>query len=317
MNNELLRKYLDKKGFTKIVCGAGNQNYEQIKNLVALYSAAGAKFFDINASIEAIEAYKEGISYSKTDDCLLCLSVGVSDDPHLFKYKINQEKCNKCAKCSIYCIQGAIEKNLSIDEKKCIGCAICKNACKNDAIEGYSKPTHWQENFEELKKYADCIEFHIVSENISEIDSKWEFLNNNFDGFLSISINRKILSDNIIIKQLNKMLSIRKPFTTIIQADGVAMSGVDNEYRTTLQAISMSDFISKNFSDTYIHTSGGTNAKTKELLDKFNINSNGIALGTYARKMVIDYINDGDFLNNKEKFDKALKIAKEVVASTK
>lgn len=317
MQDTLLKKYLDEKNCTKLICGANNENYAQITNLVALYSSAGCKFFDINASIEAIRAYKKGLQYSKINDCCLCISVGALDDPHLSKCKINSALCKKCGKCHSLCLQKAINENIQIDEKKCIGCLLCKNNCPYSAIEKYQKSTPWQEHFEELKKDCACVEFHIMSSDIDEIDNKWKFLCDNFDGFLSISVNHSIFSSKDLIIQLKKMLSLRKPNTTIIQADGIPMSGNSNDYKTTLQALAMTDFIDRANLNTYIHTSGGTNSQTMKLIEQFDINTNGISIGTYARKVIQEYINCEDFLENKEKFNKALIIAKEIIKSTK
>lgn len=310
-----LKKYLEEKNCTKLICGANNENYEQITNLVALYSAAGCKFFDINASNEALIAAKKGLNYSKQTDCALCISVGAKNDPHISKCKITPQICSNCNTCAQICPQGAIN-NTIIDEKKCIGCAICKKYCPNNAIERYFSLNPWQENFNCFKT-CDCIEFHIMSPDIDEINEKWEFLCSNFDGLLSISVNHSIFSAVDLISQLKKMLSVRKPYSTIIQADGIPMSGNNDEYRTTLQAVAMADFIERADLKTYIHVSGGTNSKTRELIDKFKININGISIGTYARKVVKDYINEPDFLVNKEKFNKALLIARSIIQSTK
>lgn len=316
MQSSNLKKYLEEKNCTKLICGANNENYEQITNLVALYSAAGCKFFDINASYEALSAAKCGLEYSNKTDCTLCVSVGAKNDLHISKCKINPEKCAKCGACAKLCLQGAIDKDIIINEKKCIGCTLCKKNCKYDAIERYFSPNKWQENFETFKN-CDCIEFHIMSPDVDEINEKWDFLCANFNGLLSISVNHSIFSAIDLIAQLKKMLSKRTPYTTIIQADGIPMSGNNDEYRTTLQAVAMADFIERADLKTYIHVSGGTNSKTKELIDKFKINISGISIGSYARKVVKDYINEPDFLSNKEKFNKALNIAKSIIDSTK
>lgn len=316
MQDSNLKEYLDSKQAFKLILGANNENYREITNLTALYSLAGCRFFDINASYEALNAAVLGLEYSKKTNCSLCISVGANDDLHLSKCKINPSICTKCNICSGLCVQGAI-KDFKIEEKKCIGCSACKNACKYGAIEVYQKSTPWQENFEIFKKYCSCVEFHIMSKNIEEINTKWDFLCSNFDGFLSISVNHSTFGNIDLIKQLKAMLQKRKPYTTIIQADGVPMSGTKEDYRTTLQAIAMADFIERENLQTYIHVSGGTNTLTKKLSDKFNININGVAMGSYARKAVREYIEKDDFLKNKKAFNKALKIAKKIIKSTR
>ena len=48
-----------------------------------------------------------------------------------------------------------------------------------------------------------------------------------------------------------------------------------------------------------------------------SINANGIAVGSYARKIVKQYIDRDDFLTNPELFNKALEIAKDLVIKSK
>ena len=59
--------------------------------------------------------------------------------------------------------------------------------------------------------------------------------------------------------------------------------------------------------------SGGTNSKTAELAKMCNINYSGIAIGSFARKIVKQYIERSDFLTNENVFNEALSIAKNLV----
>jgi hypothetical protein len=59
--------------------------------------------------------------------------------------------------------------------------------------------------------------------------------------------------------------------------------------------------------------SGGTNSKSSELARLCSVNINGVAIGSYARKIVGDYIIRPDFFENAEVFNSALKIAKNLV----
>ena len=107
------------------------------------------------------------------------------------------------------------------------------------------------------------------------------------------------------------MLSIRKPYTTIIQTDGSPISGGINDYQSTLQAVALSDIILKEKLPAYVIASGGTNEKTFELAHQCNIDINGVAVGSYARYIVKDY------LSGKMDFDTALNIASKLVNSIK
>ena len=111
------------------------------------------------------------------------------------------------------------------------------------------------------------------------------------------------------------MIENRKPYTTIIQADGIPMSGSDDSYKTTLQAVAMAEIIQNSKLPCYILISGGTNSKTAELANLCGINYNGIAIGSYARKIVKQYISRDDFYKNWIS-EEALKFAENLVTKS-
>ena len=311
-----LQEYLASNKCFKLILGANNENYDEITRLVALYSAAGCRFFDINASENAIKAARRGFEYSKKTDCFLCISVGTANDKHLSKYKIN-DNCVSCNTCVSSCLEGAIQNTngkVSIDEKKCIGCARCVSACSFDAIYSYQKQSDWN-NLDKLFPMCECVEFHMDSNDIDDIFQKWEYLVNNFDGMLSINASRVNFSDNQLIEILKKMISCARQNHVMIQADGIPMSGGADNYHSTLQAVSCADLIINSNICPYVITSGGTNAKTAELARILEVPLNGVAIGSYARKIVKDFVQDDDFLNNEDKFSSALKVAQELVES--
>ena len=314
--NISLKKYLNSKKCFKLILGANNENYEEITKLVALYSLAGCRFFDINASIEVINAAKKGLEYSKKNDCYLCISVGGKNDPHISKCKINQSKCNQCKTCMGECLQNAIiefDNKILIKEKNCIGCFRCSKKCPQNAIERYYNTINFNKKINELKNFCDCIELHIASDDLEDIKEKWDFLCQNCNSFLSISINRSIFSDEILIEQLKKMLLKANSNKVMIQADGISMSGGKNDFNATLQAVSCADLILKSGINCPIIISGGTNAKSSELAKICNVDISGVAIGSYARKVVKNYIDDDNFLTNQKIFNKALKVAKELI----
>ena len=155
----------------------------------------------------------------------------------------------------------------------------------------------------------DCIELHAMGENDDWVE-KWDYINSIYDGLLSICTARGHLSEEKMIERINKMIANRKPFSTIIQADGFPMSGGQDDYKTTLQAIATAEIVQNAKLPVYIMLSGGTNSKTAELAKMCNIDYNGIAIGTFARKIVKKYIEREDFLRNEHVFNEALKIAK-------
>ena len=113
------------------------------------------------------------------------------------------------------------------------------------------------------------------------------------------------------------MLSQREPYTTIIQADGIPMSGSDDTYKTTLQAAAMAEIIQNAKLPIYLTVSGGTNSKTAELCSLCGIEYNGIAIGSWARKIVKPYLLRPDFWTNNLIQEEAVKIAKDLIEKSR
>ena len=302
----------------KLVCGAGNEDIVEVEKLAALYSKAGCKFFDLSAKPEIVDAAKKGFKRAGIkENCHICCSVGIKDDPHVSKAFIHSEKCSHCGICTNVCLQNALFDNGSfykVKKTKCIGCGKCIKKCSYHAIEMTSDFKNLRELLPPvIERGIDCIEFHVSGENEKEVDEKWEEINDLFDGILSISVNRSKLSDEKILKRITKMLEKRKPYTTIIQADGSPMSGGKDDFKTTLQTVALAELLQNANLPVYMLLSGGTNSKTTELAKICGIKINGVAIGSFARKIVHEYINREDFLENEEIFNKALKIAKNLV----
>ncbi len=294
----------------KLVCGAGNEDATEVEKLVKLYSSAGCKFFDLSAKPEIVDAAKRGL---EGREGYLCVSVGIKGDPHVRKACIDGEKCVGCHKCEEICPQKAI-RGSKINTARCIGCGKCGKVCRHGAISYVCENKDLSEVLPPLiAKGIDCIELHAMGENDDEVFEKWQYINEIFDGLLSICTARGHLSEGKMIERIKTMMACRKPFSTIIQADGFPMSGGKDDYKTTLQAVSTAEIVQNANLPVYIMLSGGTNSKTAELAKMCGINYNGIAIGTFARKIVARYIDRPDFLTNKYAFEDALKIAKALV----
>lgn len=294
----------------KLVCGAGNEDATEVEKLVKLYSSAGCKFFDLSAKPEIVDAAKRGL---EGREGYLCVSVGIKGDPHVRKACIDGEKCVGCHKCEEICPQKAI-RGSKINTARCIGCGKCGKVCRHGAISYVCENKDLSEVLPPLiAKGIDCIELHAMGENDDEVFEKWQYINEIFDGLLSICTARGHLSEEKMIERIKTMTACRKPFSTIIQADGFPMSGGKDDYKTTLQAVSTAEIVQNANLPVYIMLSGGTNSKTAELAKMCGINYNGIAIGTFARKIVARYIDRPDFLTNKYAFEDALKIAKALV----
>mgnify|MGYP001661117797 FL=1 len=308
----MLKELLEAGKCFKLVCGAGNEDALEVEKLVALYSKAGCKFFDVSAKPEIIDAAKKGL---QDREGYICVSVGIKGDPHVRKAQIDYEKCAGCHKCEEICPQKTI-KHCKVKTARCIGCGKCYSVCTHGAISFLSENKDLREVLPPLiEKGIDCIEFHVMGEDESGIYEKWDYINSVYDGLLSICTARGKLSEEKMISRIERMTAIRKPYTTIVQADGFPMSGGKDDYKTTLQAVATAEIVQNAKMPVYIMLSGGTNSKTAELAKLCGINYNGIAIGTYARKIVSRYIEREDFLKNDYIFNEALNIARSLVGT--
>ena len=313
----MLKDLLEQRQCFKLVCGAGNEDAQEVERLVTLYSKAGCMFFDLCAKPEIVDAAKRGLERAGIkDNRYLCVSVGIDGDPHITKAVIDQDKCVKCGKCKLICPHDAIIEldKYKVKKERCLGCTQCAKQCPKNAIEMVSQLQDYNEVLPKLiAKGIDCIEFHAISEDEKDVDKKWLQLNEMFDGMLCISIDRSELGDRKLKERVKRMLNIRKPFTTIIQADGIAMSGSNDEYGTTLQAVATAQLFQNANMPAYIMMSGGTNTKSTELTKMCGVKPHCLAVGSYARKIVKEYLERDDFYENEEVMDKAVKIAKKLI----
>lgn len=306
-----------KKGF-KLVCGAGNEDVIEVEKLVTIYSLAGCRFFDISANTDIVDATKRGLARSKKDkESYICISVGIAGDPHITKANIDSTRCIKCESCISICKNEAISKNIKIIKERCLGCGQCEKICHSGAISMKTKLQDYNEILPELiKKNIDCIEFHAISTNEFDVDEKWQIINNNFDGMLCISLDRSELGDKKLLERVKRLIKNRKPYTTIIQADGVAMSGNDDEYGTTLQAVATAQLFQNANLPVYIMMSGGTNTKSIKLANTCGVYPHCLAVGSYARKIVKEFLRKEDLLENPIELNKAVEIARKLIEDT-
>ncbi len=305
-----LKDLLENGNCFKLVCGAGNEDTDEAEKLTALYSAAGCKFFDVSADKDVINAAKKGL---RNNEGYLCVSIGIQGDPHTRKANIDYEKCKKCGKCAEICPQKTI-CGFKVKHYRCIGCGKCNSVCKHNAV--YF--TYPNKNIEEILtpeilRSIDCVELHVIAGDKDKILQSVRYINEVYGGILSISASLESLRNKDLISCIKTIIANRQPYSTIIQSDGKPMSGGKNDYFTTLETVCAADIILKEKLPAYLFLSGGTNSKTPELAKMCGINYTGIAVGTYARKIVQNYLQEKNFLSNEKIFNEALSVAKNFV----
>jgi hypothetical protein len=228
-----MKALLDNTKYFKLVCGAGNEDAEEVKRLTVLYTLAGAKGMDVSANVDVVKAGAEQIE----------LHAAVAEDESIMK--------------------------------------------------------EWQ--------------------MISEV---------NPDNHISMCLDRLHLSNFAFEKRVEKAKEIAGD-RLIIQSDGYPMSGGEDDYNTTLQAIATADVLNKRFNmklrkktNTLIYKkkievnqllSGGTNSLTAVLAKQTGVKFQGASLGTFARQIVKEVVDSDDFYNNQELINKGFSIAKQLV----
>jgi len=77
---------------------------------------------------------EEEIGFVTTLSVPLEGSVGLTGSWRIFIPVKDEEKCNNCLLCWIYCPEACISKDIEINFDYCKGCGICAEECPRKAI---------------------------------------------------------------------------------------------------------------------------------------------------------------------------------------
>ena len=329
---ETMRGLLADSKYFKLVCGAGNENADEVRRLAVVYSLAGANGFDVSAKPDVVEACVEGIdlAYSYADHFrrripvrpFVTVSVGMPGDHHVRKAYIIDD-CVSCDLCIPVCPTDAIPEDLEIIPELCIGCGNCEAACppKVAAI-------RYRHNGKELAELlprcieagAENIELHAAVPGDETIMEEWAVVNDaQPDNFISMCLDRLHLSNVQLVDRIRAAHEVSGD-RTIIQADGVPMSGGADDHNTTLQAVAIADVIQKDlkdkdrsFRELPVLLSGGTNGKTAEMARLCAVPFQGVSIGTHARGIVKGWVAEQGFESDLESIGQALGPAADLV----
>lgn len=372
-----LQNLLNEEKCFKMICGAGNEDAPYVKKLALIYTLAGAKILDISANVDVVKSAKEGIdlAYQLASDLkvdigirpYIMVSIGMPGDHHVRKSYIDPFKCIGCDLCAPVCPTDAIPKTFTYDldlfqsfggsfenedqskeiviKDLCIGCGKCSNICPKDDIISY------RHNARELKILlpkcleagAETFELHAAVGEHKVTMEEWTLVNeinpNNFNSMCLDRLNLGNLKLEHRIEEAKKISGDK----LLIQADGYPMSGGENDFNSTLQAVACADVINKKFnmrlnrkdqkegpgkakvsskrvyrSSSHRHSipillSGGTNSLSKKLAEQAGVRCNGVAIGTYARDIIEDYVSKENFYKDLNIIKDAYIIAKQLV----
>jgi ferredoxin len=323
-----LKTILDSGRYFKVVCGAGNEDPDEVYRLTLVYTLAGALGIDVSANVEVVESSMKGVTRAielapslgikiKTRP-FINVSVGLKGDPHVRKARIIEEVCSQCGACFDHCDQEAIEEpDYKIIEHRCIGCGKCAENCEVGAIEFLTKKIDFNDILPRcLKAGAENFELHAIIKDDSLVMRDWRILAGILPNqFISMCLDRSELSDNHLaarVRQAGEIVGER----LIIQADGAPMSGGSDDFNTTLQAVACADIILKSKTQAKILLSGGTNSKTGELAQMCGVKFHGVSIGTFARNLVRQDISAEGFDENPGSIMSAVEKATALVNSS-
>ncbi len=352
-----LQNLLDTGQYFKMICGAGNEDTEEVRRLAMIYTLAGAKGLDISTTPSVVLAAVDGINraYEIADKLnidigikpFIMISVGMPGDHHVRKAYIHEDLCIKCGLCvAPVCPTVAIEpieikvETAFVIEEKCIGCGACSAVCPIMDCITYS---HNDKLLEELLPHcielgAENIELHAAVAETDVIMKEWEtVIKSNPDGHNSMCLDRLHIGNFELKNRIEKALEMTKPGLMILQADGYPMSGGQDDFNTTLQAVATADVVNKNFNmrlnkktkqlqytrrkKLNVVLSGGTNTLTADLAVQGDVRFQGVAVGTFARNLIYDRIktnypyDDDNFYKDYDNIKQAYLIGKNLVDS--
>ncbi len=334
---------LEKRHFFKLVCGASLTDVQMVENLSFVFALAGAHVIDLAPTADVIFAAKKGIERAlRVQPSLLkpipMASIQLDKDPHFRKVEVDYNLCDVCGVCVKACPTEAFKverKDKSENRKqfiysleRCFGCGACPSYCHTSALKMLdTKPTPKETLEEMIALGITVIEFHF-GENIYNLElvlNEIKDLVNKLD-LISFSIGSELLSDENI-KAAAYLCYRLAGEGIILQCDGIPMSGGGEKiYRnmkngnnvgkdaSTMDSkcLHVANIIQKENLPVYLQISGGTNQDSFSRAIELGININGVAIGSYARKQLMPYLDD---LNDENKLQNAVRIAKDLVQS--
>lgn len=369
-----LKSILHSQKCFKMICGAGNEDAPQVEKLSFVYTLAGAKILDVSANVDVVKHAISGIDkafdFAKekpSNRPFIMVSIGMPGDHHVRKSYIDPVSCIGCALCIPICPTDAIPKGFtksldffrgfggSFDDENqaneivtkdlCIGCGKCSSICPKEGVISY------RHNSRELRELlpkcmdsgAELFELHAAVKEDDVSLAEWALINEiNPNNYNSMCLDRLNLGNLTLENRISRAREISSE-RLIIQADGYPMSGGEDDYNTTLQAVACSDVVNKKFNmqidkrrtvdavgnkkisskKTYkpinavdnvpIILSGGTNSLSKKLADLTGVRINGVAIGTFARDIIEKEVSSLDFWTNDEVKSLATQKATELV----
>ena len=326
---------LEKKQFFKLVCGASLTDIKMIEDLSFIFTLAGAHVIDLAPTADVIFAAKKGIERAlHIQDSglppkarlaeggrtpMLMASIQLDKDPHFRKVEVDYNLCDLCGACIKICPTSAFkieDKKFVYFIERCFGCGICPSYCHASALNMKDTKLTPKETLNDMLLLGiKAIEFHF-GKNYKVIEEIWPEIKDLVKEIeiLSFSIGSELLNNDEIRNAANLCYKLALK-DIILQCDGKPMSGglndVENGNNSDIPSFQVAKVIQEEKLPVYLQISGGTNQLSYTRALEAHLDINGVAIGSYARKLLMP------FLLKKENVDDAVKIAQCLVDSVK
>ncbi|PLS69578.1 MAG: 4Fe-4S ferredoxin [Cyanobacteria bacterium M5B4] len=273
--------------WAKLICGASYQHLPSIRNLVFVYTLAGADCFDVAADPGVVTVAREAMDAARAINPdrspWLMVSINNGEDLHFRKAQFNPQVCvPDCGvPCQKVCPTDAIDPTGVITDR-CYGCGRCLSVCPVGIIETREQVYNWRDL---VDLPIDALEIHTTTDRIGEFAQLWQELAPWIRRLRLVAVSFPDHAD--LEANLRQLLAVMNPPPQHLlwQTDGRPMSG-DIGAGTTRQAIRLGEKVLNMNLPGFVQLAGGTNATTVSKLQGLPVN--GIAYGSYGRSLLAD-----------------------------
>jgi Fe-S-cluster-containing dehydrogenase component len=314
-DSKLLANYhqaLINRTFHKMIVGAALKDYELIENYSYLFTHAGVEVLDISAFPHSVISAKSGIKQALDEDSslkepLIMVSINIGQDPHFRRIELDLDNCTDCLACVPTCPSNAFwvdeKNNFRYNPDYCFGCSNCLPACDFSALSFNLWSPFDSSSLSELSELgAQAIEIHL-NDDLEAFKVFYNQLEKNLFELESFCIGSTVSDEAQLIQSANTVIeSFLKKYPDekicLIQVDGEALSGArfskdaeKDQISITKAKIIVNNIEQKHseYKDRiFVQVAGGITEKTFSKIRLLNLDVNGIAIGSYARKYLED-----------------------------
>ncbi len=306
---------LKQKNFHKLIIGAALKDFEAIEDYAYLYTRAKIEVIDISAFPSSVISAQKGIKKALSEDSsliapLLMVSINTSQDPHFRRVEVDYQICTECMQCIPSCPANAfseIENKFHYNINLCYGCSDCIDYCPFSALEFKTWSNFKSDSLQELQVLgARAIEYHL-GENPQEFKDFYLNLANHFElesfcigselyGKDELKESCKLVIDSVLQKH-------GEGYQFIIQVDGMPQSGAkqidqNKKDQSCFEAATIvTDLVNKSYpklsKNIFVQVAGGINNQSLKKAHESGLNINGVAIGSFARKQITNWIEQG------------------------